>query len=51
MPPDNIRISKDRLAASNAERVQYAAAAAERHNRRPATPAEARAALGLGAAS
>ena len=44
---DNIRIGKDRLAASNAELVQHAAAAAARHNRRPATPAEARAMLGL----
>jgi 3-keto-5-aminohexanoate cleavage enzyme len=47
---DNIRISKDRLAASNAELVQHAVAVAERHGRRPATPDEARAALGLGAA-
>ncbi len=46
---DNVRLSRDRLAASNAELVQHAAAAAARHGRRPATPAEARAALGLGA--
>jgi uncharacterized protein (DUF849 family) len=45
---DNIRISKDRLAASNAELVQHAVEAAARHGRRPATPAEARVALGLG---
>jgi uncharacterized protein (DUF849 family) len=46
---DNIRISRDRLAASNAELVQRAVEAAARHNRRPATPAEARSMLGLGA--
>ena len=45
---DNIRIGRDRLAASNAELVQLAAAAIARHGRRPATVAEARAALGLG---
>jgi 3-keto-5-aminohexanoate cleavage enzyme len=44
---DNIRITKDRLARSNAELVRIAAAACERHGRRPATPAEARAILGL----
>ncbi len=44
---DNIRISRDRLAASNAELVQHASAAVARHGHRPATPAEARAALGL----
>lgn len=44
---DNIRVSKDRLAASNAELVRMAAEACARHGRRPATPAEARAALGL----
>jgi uncharacterized protein (DUF849 family) len=48
---DNIRISKDRLASSNAELVQQAAAAVAHHGHRPATPAEARAALGLGAAA
>jgi len=47
---DNIRISRDRLAASNAELVQLAAAAIARHGARPATPAEARAALGIAAA-
>lgn len=46
---DNIRIARDRLAASNAELVKFAAEAAARHGRRPATPAEARAMLGLGA--
>ncbi|MGU3465889.1 3-keto-5-aminohexanoate cleavage protein [Methylobacterium sp. C33D] len=45
---DNIRVTKDRLAASNAELVGLAAAAVARHGRRVATPAEARAALGLG---
>ncbi|SFM19878.1 3-keto-5-aminohexanoate cleavage protein [Methylobacterium pseudosasicola] len=44
---DNIRVTKDRLAASNAELVSLAAAAVRRHGRRVATPAEARAALGL----
>jgi 3-keto-5-aminohexanoate cleavage enzyme len=44
---DNIRISKHRLARSNAELVRIAAAACERHGRRPATPAEARSILGL----
>jgi 3-keto-5-aminohexanoate cleavage enzyme len=44
---DNIRITKDRLARSNAELVRIAAAACERHGRRPATPAEAREILGL----
>ena len=44
---DNIRISRDRLAASNAELVALAAEAVARHGRTVATPAEARAALGL----
>ena len=44
---DNIRTSRDRLAASNAELVALAAEAVVRHDRRVATPAEARAALGL----
>jgi len=44
---DNVRISKDRLAASNAELVQAAAETIARHGRRVATPAEARAILGL----
>ena len=45
---DNIRITKDRLARSNAEPVELAAALCARHGSRPATPAEARAILGLG---
>ncbi len=44
---DNVRISRDRLAASNAELVALAVEAAARHARRPATPAEARRMLGL----
>ncbi|GJD46382.1 3-keto-5-aminohexanoate cleavage enzyme [Methylobacterium cerastii] len=46
---DNIRITKDRLAASNAELVGLAAEAVRRHGRRVANPAEARAVLGLAA--
>jgi uncharacterized protein (DUF849 family) len=42
---DNIRVTKDRLARSNAELVALAAEAIARHGRRPATPAEARAIL------
>ena len=44
---DNIRVSRDRLAASNAELVEYAVLAIERHGRRAAKPDEARAILGL----
>lgn len=44
---DNIRISKDRLAASNAELVQRAVELCHQHGRRPATPVEARTALGI----
>jgi 3-keto-5-aminohexanoate cleavage enzyme len=44
---DNIRIDKSRLAASNAELVEVAAALCARHGARPALPAEARAMLGL----
>jgi uncharacterized protein (DUF849 family) len=44
---DNIRVSKDRLARSNAELVHMAAEAIARHGARPATPAEARALLSL----
>ena len=44
---DNIRVSKDRLAKSNAELVQVAADLCARHDARPATPPEARAMLGL----
>lgn len=46
---DNIRIAKDRLAASNAELVGLAAEAVRRHGRKVASPAEARVALGLAA--
>jgi uncharacterized protein (DUF849 family) len=46
---DNIRISKDRLAKSNAELVQVAVELCGKHDARPAKPAEARAALGLAA--
>lgn len=46
---DNIRITKDRLAASNAELVGLAAEAVTRHGRRIATPAEARTILHLAA--
>ncbi|MFZ0204902.1 MAG: 3-keto-5-aminohexanoate cleavage protein [Roseiarcus sp.] len=44
---DNIRIRKDRLAASNAELVEVAVAMMAEHGARPATPDEARAKLGL----
>jgi len=44
---DNIRVTKDRLAASNAELVGLAAEAVRRHGRNVASPAEARTALGL----
>jgi len=44
---DNIRISKDRLAKSNAELVRLAAHAVTQHGRRVATPQEARRILGL----
>ncbi|KLK92836.1 3-keto-5-aminohexanoate cleavage protein [Microvirga vignae] len=44
---DNIRVTKDRLAASNAELVGLAAEAVRRHGRRVATFEEARAILGL----
>ncbi len=44
---DNIRITKDRLARSNAELVALAATAVERYGRRVASPAEARQRLGL----
>jgi 3-keto-5-aminohexanoate cleavage enzyme len=44
---DNIRISKDRLACSNAELVQLAHETCGKYGRRPATPAEARALLRL----
>lgn len=44
---DNIRITRDRLAASNAELVGLAAEAVRRHGRQFATATEARALLGL----
>lgn len=44
---DNIRLSRDRLAASNAELVDLAAQALARHGRQPAQPVEARRILGL----
>lgn len=44
---DNIRVTKDRLANGNAELVGLAAALLARYDARPATPAEARAALRL----
>ncbi len=47
---DNIRVTKDRLASGNAELVSIAADIIARHGGRPATPAEARAALRLRAA-
>jgi 3-keto-5-aminohexanoate cleavage enzyme len=44
---DNIRITKDRLACSNAELVEMARETCAKYGRRPATPAEARALLRL----
>ncbi len=44
---DNIRVGRDRLAASNAELVTLAAAAIARHGRSTASPAQARRMLGL----
>lgn len=44
---DNVRTSRDRLAASNAELVAIAAQAIQGSGRRVASPAEARAKLGL----
>jgi uncharacterized protein (DUF849 family) len=44
---DNIRVSRERLATSNAELVGLAAAAVERHGRRVASAGEARRILGL----
>jgi uncharacterized protein (DUF849 family) len=48
---DNIRISKERLAASNAELVRVAVGLCAKHDARSATPAEARSLLGLPAFS
>ncbi|MCM2327216.1 MAG: 3-keto-5-aminohexanoate cleavage protein [Lysobacter sp.] len=47
---DNIRFDETRLAASNAELVKKIVDVCGRYGRRPATPAEARALLGLRAA-
>ncbi|MCA0995079.1 3-keto-5-aminohexanoate cleavage protein [Alloyangia pacifica] len=47
---DNIRLDKNTLAPSNAALVQRAAEVAQKHGRSIATPAEARALLGLRAA-
>lgn len=47
---DNVRISKDRLAGSNAELVELAAALIGRHGRTVARPDEARRLLGIAAA-
>jgi uncharacterized protein (DUF849 family) len=44
---DNIRISRERLAKSNAELVQVAVELCARYDARPATPSEARSMLGL----
>jgi uncharacterized protein (DUF849 family) len=44
---DNVRLTRDVLAPSNAALVREAAVIAARHGREPATPAEARALLGL----
>src|SRR3954467_6256496 len=46
---DNIRITKDRLAGSNAELVKGAVDLCAEYDVRPATPAEARSMLGLAA--
>ena len=48
---DNIRIAKDQLAASNGALVERAVLLVEAHNRRAATPREARQLLGLEEAS
>ena len=47
---DNIRLSRDQLAASNAELVTLAADLCGKHDAHPATPAEARKILNLPAA-
>jgi uncharacterized protein (DUF849 family) len=47
---DNIRVSKERLAASNAELVKIAADLCAQYDARPATVAEARQLLGIRAA-
>jgi 3-keto-5-aminohexanoate cleavage enzyme len=47
---DNVRWDRQRMAASNAELVARVAGLCAEYGRRPATPAEARAMLGLAAA-
>jgi 3-keto-5-aminohexanoate cleavage enzyme len=47
---DNIKFDQNRLAKSNAELVARVAEECEQFNRKPATPAQARALLGLAAA-
>ena len=44
---DNIRVTRERLAKSNAELVALAAEKLARHGARPARPDEARTMLGL----
>jgi 3-keto-5-aminohexanoate cleavage enzyme len=48
---DNIRVERNRLAASNAELVELAVDLCAGHGARPATPAEARTMLGLAPAA
>lgn len=48
---DNVRIDRERLAASNAELVRIAAGLCAKYGARPATQAEARARLGLAPAT
>ncbi|TVR98974.1 MAG: 3-keto-5-aminohexanoate cleavage protein [Rhodospirillales bacterium] len=48
---DNLRYDRSRLAISNAELVEQVAALCPEHGRHPASPAEARAILGLPAAA
>lgn len=48
---DNVRLDRDRLAASNAELVKRVAVLCADHGRRPATPQEARELLGLAPAA
>ncbi|TFF22861.1 3-keto-5-aminohexanoate cleavage protein [Jiella endophytica] len=48
---DNVRLSREELAPSNAALVRLAVEACARHGRRPATPAEARRILSLPAAA
>lgn len=47
---DNIRLSRDQLAASNAELVMLTADLCAKHDAHPATPAQARNILNLPAA-